>query len=117
MAYDPLAPAVQDNPYQYYEELRDKAQIAWVESMQSWAVSRYTDVGFILRTPALFSSTLWNEAASGDLVTVPEAPGLLSMDPPDHRPSPCNLRNCVEPEHERETELNRIVMLNRRSRI
>ena len=84
MEYNPLAPEVQDDPYPYYAELRDKAPVVWVESMQSWAVSRYVDVDFALRNPGLFSSKLWNAAASGDLVTVPEAPGILSMDPPDH---------------------------------
>lgn len=84
MDYNPLSPAVQNNPYPYYAELRDKAPVAWIESMQAWAVSRYADVDFILRNPRLFSSGLWSEAASGDLVAVPEAPGLLSMDPPDH---------------------------------
>lgn len=84
MNYHPLSPAVQDNPYPYYAELRDKTPVAWIESMQGWAVSRYVDVDFILRNPRLFSSGLWNETASGDLVAVPEAPGLLSMDPPDH---------------------------------
>lgn len=84
MDYNPLAPAVQDNPYPYYAELRDKAPVAWIESMQGWAVSRYADVDFIFRNPRLFSSALWNTTASGDLVVVPEAPGLLSMDPPDH---------------------------------
>jgi len=84
MNYNPLSPAVQDNPYPYYAELRDKAPVAWIEPIQAWAVSRYADVDFILRNPRLFSSALWNTAASGDLVVVPEAPGLLSMDPPDH---------------------------------
>jgi cytochrome P450 len=84
MQYNPLLPAVQDNPYPYYKELRDKTPVAWIEPMQAWAVSRYADVDFILRNPRLFSSALWNETASGDLVVVPEAPGLLSMDPPDH---------------------------------
>lgn len=84
MDYNPLAPEVQDNPYPYYAELRDKAPVAWIESMQGWAVSRYADVDFIFRNPRLFSSALWNTTASGDLVVVPEAPGLLSMDPPDH---------------------------------
>lgn len=84
MNYNPLSPAVQDNPYPYYAELRDKTPVAWIEPMQGWAVSRYVDVDFILRNPRLFSSALWNETASGDLVVVPEAPGLLSMDPPDH---------------------------------
>jgi len=82
--YNPLSPTVQDNPYPYYAELRDKAPVAWIEPMQAWAVSRYADVDFIFRNPRLFSSGLWNTAASGDLVVVPEAPGLLSMDPPDH---------------------------------
>jgi cytochrome P450 len=84
MQYNPLLPAVQDNPYPYYKELRDKTPVAWIEPMQAWAASRYADVDFILRNPRLFSSALWNETASGDLVVVPEAPGLLSMDPPDH---------------------------------
>ncbi|MBM4258651.1 MAG: cytochrome P450 [Deltaproteobacteria bacterium] len=84
MDYNPLSPVVQDNPYPYYKELRDNAPVAWVESMQAYAVSRYADVDYILRNPRLFSSALWNEAASGDLVVVPEAPGLLSMNPPDH---------------------------------
>ena len=84
MNYNPLLPEVQENPYPYYAELRNKAPVAWVEPMQAWAVSRYTDVDFIFRNPRLFSSALWNTAASGDLVVVPEAPGLLSMDPPDH---------------------------------
>lgn len=82
--YNPLSPTVQDNPYPYYAELRNKAPVAWIESMQAYAVSRYADVDFILRTPSLFSSASWNAAASGNLVAVPEAPGLLSMDPPDH---------------------------------
>ena len=84
MDYNPLSPAVQNNPYPYYAELRDTAPVAWIEPMQAWAVSRYSDVDFALRNPRLFSSGLWNTAASGDLVAVPEAPGLLSMDPPDH---------------------------------
>jgi len=84
MDYNPLSPAVQDNPYPYYAKLRDKAPVAWIESVRGWAVSRYADVDFILRNPRLFSSALWNETASGDLIPVPEAPGLLSMDPPDH---------------------------------
>lgn len=84
MDYNPLLPAVQNDPYPYYAELRDKAPVAWIEPMQAWAVSRYGDVDFALRNPRLFSSGLWNATASGDLVAVPEAPGLLSMDPPDH---------------------------------
>ncbi|HJY80013.1 MAG TPA: cytochrome P450 [Candidatus Binatia bacterium] len=84
MNYNPLAPAVQDNPYPYYAELRDKAPVAWIESMQAWAVSRYADVDFILRNPRLFSSASWKTASSGNPDVAPKAPSLLSMDPPDH---------------------------------
>jgi len=56
MNYNPLSPAVQDNPHPYYAELRDKAPAAWIESMHAWAVSRYADVDFILRNPRLVSS-------------------------------------------------------------
>ena len=54
MDYNPLSPAVQDNPYPYYKELRDRAPVAWIEPMHAWAVSRYADVDFILRNPRLF---------------------------------------------------------------
>jgi cytochrome P450 len=75
---------VQGNPYPYYAELRDKAPVAWIESMQAWAVSRYADVDFILRTPSLFSSASWKTASSGNPDVVQKVPSLLSMDPPDH---------------------------------
>jgi cytochrome P450 len=84
MDYNPLSPAVQDNPYPYYAELRDKAPVAWVESMHAWAVSRYADVDFILRNPRLFSSASWKIASSGNPDIVQKVPSLLSMDPPDH---------------------------------
>jgi cytochrome P450 len=57
--YNPLSLEVQENPYPYYAELRDNVPVAWIESMQAWAVSRYTDVDLALRTPRIFSSALW----------------------------------------------------------
>lgn len=84
MNYNPLSAAVQDNPYPYYQELRDKTPIAWIEPMQAWAVSRYADVDFILRNPRLFSSASWKSASSGNPDIVSKVPSLLSMDPPDH---------------------------------
>jgi cytochrome P450 len=48
MDYNPLSPEVQDNPYPYYAELRNKAPVAWLEPLQCWAVSRYADVDFAL---------------------------------------------------------------------
>jgi hypothetical protein len=84
MNYDPLSPAVRDNPYPYYAALRDTAPVAWIESMQAYAVSRYADVDFILRNPRLFSSASWKSASSRNPDVVEKVPSLLSMDPPDH---------------------------------
>jgi len=84
MNYNPLSPEVQNNPYPYYAELRNKAPVAWIEPMKAWAVSRYADVDFVLRNPRLFSSASWKTASSGNPDVVQKVPGLLSMDPPDH---------------------------------
>ena len=48
MEYNPFAPAVIENPYPYYAELRAKSPVAWVEVLQGWVVSRYADVDFVL---------------------------------------------------------------------
>jgi cytochrome P450 len=61
MDYNPLSPAVQNNPYPYYAELRDKAPVAWIEPMQAWAVSRYADVDFIFRNPRL-PQVIWSSS-------------------------------------------------------
>lgn len=84
MHYNPLSPEVQNDPYAYYTELRDRAPVAWIEPMRAWAVSRYADVDFILRNPRLFSSASWKSAATGNPNLVQKVPSLLSMDPPDH---------------------------------
>ena len=34
MDYNPLSPAVQDNPYPYYAELQAKAPVTWIEPLQ-----------------------------------------------------------------------------------
>jgi hypothetical protein len=83
MNYNPLSPAVQDNPYPYYVELRNKAPIAWIESMQAWAVSRYADVDFALRNPQIFSSASWVATMQGD-VNDTKFPWIIGLDPPDH---------------------------------
>lgn len=83
MDYNPLSPAVQDNPYPYYKELRDKTPVAWIESMQAWAVSRYADVDFALRNPQMFSSASWVSIMQGDLNDT-KFPWIIGLDPPDH---------------------------------
>ena len=84
MDFNPLSPEVTANPYPYYAELRNKAPVIWLEPFQSWALSRYADVDFVLRNPQVFSSSVFTAEALGDLNPVPEVPWILDMNPPDH---------------------------------
>ena len=84
MDYNPLAPEVLENPYPYYAELRNKKPLAWIEPLQCWALSRYTDVDFALRNPQIFPSSVFTAQTLGDLNPVPETPWILDMNPPDH---------------------------------
>jgi cytochrome P450 len=59
MEYNPVLPEVQANPYPYYTALRRDNPVAWLEPLQCWAVSRYDDVDYALRTPEIFSSANW----------------------------------------------------------
>jgi cytochrome P450 len=54
--YDALAPEVQADPYPYYATLRRDAPVCYVESLDAYAVSRYTDVRRVMRDDLLFSS-------------------------------------------------------------
>jgi len=84
MEYNPVLPEVQANPYPYYVELRRDNPIAWLEPLQCWAISRYTDVDFALRNPQIFSSAHWLGQSIGDLNPAPEVPWMIETDPPDH---------------------------------
>jgi cytochrome P450 len=84
MNYSPLLPEVRENPYPYYAYLREHAPVYWVESLQSWAVSRYADVDYILRNPQIFSSRDFIANFMGDLNPVPEVPWMIDLDPPVH---------------------------------
>ena len=55
-----------------------------IEGLGFWALSRYNDVDFVLKNPNLFSSSTFLANMIGDLNPVPEAPSLVSCDPPDH---------------------------------
>ena len=84
MEFNPLSPEVTANPYPYYAELRNTAPVMWLEPFQCWALSRYADVDFALRNPAIFSSSVFTAEALGDLNPVPEVPWILDMNPPEH---------------------------------
>jgi len=84
MQYNPLLPDVQENPYPYYSYLRRHAPVYWMESLQAWAISRYTDVDSAIRDPYSFSSSGFITTIFGDLNPVPEVPWMLDLDPPEH---------------------------------
>jgi len=84
MDYNPFAPAVKENPYPYYAYLRCHAPAYRVEPFGFWAISRYEDVDYVVRNPQLFSSAALMTVMLGDLNPVPEAPSLISSDPPVH---------------------------------
>jgi cytochrome P450 len=82
--FNPLAPEVKQNPYPYFKDLREHAPVYWVESLQSWAVSRYDDVAYVAKNTQLFSSAPIIPAILGDQNPVPEVKWLISADPPAH---------------------------------
>jgi len=53
---DPMLPAWREDPYPCYRALRDSAPVAFSASTNTWCVSRYDDVMFVLRNPEIFSS-------------------------------------------------------------
>ncbi len=91
MEFNPFAPEVRNDPYPYYAHLRNHSPVYWVESLQSWAVSRYDDVVYVNKNTQLFSSAPIIAGVLGELNPVPEVNWLISTDPPAHMP----LRNLV----------------------
>jgi cytochrome P450 len=84
MEFNPFAPEVKQNPYPYFAHLRDHSPVYWVESLKSWAVSRYDDVAYIAKNTQLFSSAPIIPAILGDQNPVPEVNWMISADPPAH---------------------------------
>ncbi|HFJ0420289.1 TPA: cytochrome P450 [Pseudomonas aeruginosa] len=82
--YDPLDPAVQQNPYPYYTKLRHEAPVKWIESLQVFAVADYDNVDALLKNGRLYSSAQFWPELLGEYDPVPEVPPMISMDPPNH---------------------------------
>ncbi|ASM79010.1 cytochrome P450 [Vitreoscilla filiformis] len=80
-SFDPYSPAVDADPFPYYQRLRDEFPCFWSPEAQMWVLSRYSDIVTALNDWQTYSS------ASGNLMT--ELPGragatLGSSDPPRH---------------------------------
>lgn len=80
-----MAPALREDPYPVYAELRRERPICRVEPGGLWAVSRYSDVLAILRDPARFSNQAFQAAWQPPWVGYnPLANSVLALDPPAH---------------------------------
>jgi cytochrome P450 len=66
VSYNPFDPAVMAHPYPHYARLRAEDPVHWLDSLETYVVTRYDDVVALLRQPNLFSSA----KGMGDLLSV-----------------------------------------------
>jgi cytochrome P450 len=83
MQFNPFDPAVRQNPFPYYAELRLKDPVHRMEPMGFWLVTRYQDVQHVLKSPQFFSSEgmAGPQGLQGGIIR-----SIITMDPPDHGP-------------------------------
>ncbi len=62
-------------PYPIFERLRREAPVTWVDEIESFVVTRYEDVSYVLRHPELFSSAL----ATGPVLARQVAEGIDTL--------------------------------------
>src|ERR1700721_669706 len=93
-----LDPAVQANPFEYYEQLREHQPVLRMPGTGFYVLTRYEDLRAVLRDPETFSNTLDLEELSGEKARQlgalfqqrltekgwPHAPTLHQPDPPEH---------------------------------
>jgi cytochrome P450 len=87
--FDFFNPEVMRNPYPYFAEMREKAPLYYEAKMQAHVLTRYEDVSYVLKNPALFSSSmvriagrLQNERSKE--MELGDVDSLLTSDPPVH---------------------------------
>jgi cytochrome P450 len=86
MAFDPFSPEFQADPYPAYAELRSHDPVSHQEGFNSWVISRYEDVAYVLKNPTLFSSSAIDMHVEGDQTRT-----IINTDPPEHT----KMRNLV----------------------
>src|SRR3954451_21510202 len=82
-------------PHEEFRRLREQEPVSWQDEPEVldwpsgpgfWAVTRYADVRYVLRTPEIFSSWLGatqiRDPEPGDLDFIRRM--ILNMDPPEH---------------------------------
>ena len=85
MEFDPYAYAVHEDPFPYYQWLRDEVPLYHNEKRQFWALSRHADILQGFRNTAVFSSAhgvSLDPSSAGPIA--PLVMSFLAMDPPKH---------------------------------
>lgn len=83
------------DPWSVYRDLREQAPVYWCEPWGQWLVTRHEDVSFMLKQPALFSSSGWEakylaQLPAGSRERLPgvyrhyETKVVSNSDPPAH---------------------------------
>ena len=88
----PMDPAILADPYPRYQQLRDEDPVHWNQGINSWMLTRYTDVLAALRDQNLssaqigaFSERLPESIAEKVQPMISLISGMMLMsDPPDH---------------------------------
>jgi cytochrome P450 len=81
LVFDPYDPALHEDPYPVYRQLRDEAPIYRNPELEFWALSRWDDVAGALQRPRLFCSSRGIAVGTRG---VPRTPMLIMLDPPRH---------------------------------
>jgi len=83
--YDPFDPAVHEDPYPVYEELRERFPLYRAEDSNTWVLSRYGDVEAALLDPETYSSArgIFPTPSAVDMNEL-FLPMMIMMDPPRH---------------------------------
>ena len=84
-----FTPALHENPYPTYQELRDQDPVYWDEPAQAWVITRFDDVALVLKDPRFSSNR--TGSASGQITQAPYrfmldimADKMSEKDEPDH---------------------------------
>ncbi|MDI1451341.1 cytochrome P450 [Polyangium sp. 6x1] len=83
--FDVLSPSFRADPYPRYAAMRGSSPVCQVDPGGMWAVSRWADVLFVLKNPALFSSQGFRAAMEPPWIGYnPLVHSMLALDPPAH---------------------------------
>ena len=82
--WDPIDPALRDDPYPLWKRLRDEAPAYHNERYDFWALSRFDDVEAAHKDPRRFSSAHGINLEMMSPQPYPESGQFIMLDPPHH---------------------------------